>query len=138
MARPLRIEYEGALYHITSRGDRQEAIYETDEDRERFLAILGRITDRFNWVCYAYCLMTNHYHLLIETPDSNLSKGINTRTPITFSHPPKSGVICASTTRRYTFKEEGHHPSEKGPRELGHDPVLSLHLPLCAPRVPVR
>ena len=76
MARPLRLEFAGALYHVTARGDRQEDIYESDVDRELFLKVLGDVCDRFNWVCHAYCLMSNHYHLLIETPDANLSKGM--------------------------------------------------------------
>ena len=76
MARPLRLEFAGALYHITSRGDRRESIYETDDDREVFLSILGQVCERYNWLCHAYCLMDNHYHLLIETRDSNLSKGM--------------------------------------------------------------
>ncbi|UTF59660.1 transposase [Gilvimarinus sp. DA14] len=76
MARPLRIEYPGALYHITSRGDRREAIYINDDDRQAFLDVLTAVCARFNWVCHAYCLMDNHYHLLIETPDANLCKGM--------------------------------------------------------------
>ena len=76
MARPLRLEFEGALYHVTSRGDRREDIYETDADREAFLSLLGAVCDRYHWVCHAYCLMGNHYHLLIETPDANLSRGM--------------------------------------------------------------
>ena len=76
MARPLRLEFVGALYHVTARGDRREAIYENDADREMFLAVLSEVCGAFNWVCHAYCLMDNHYHLLIETPDANLSKGM--------------------------------------------------------------
>lgn len=76
MARPLRIEFTGALYHVTSRGDRREAIYEDDTDRIRFLEVLGQVAADFNWVVHAYCLMTNHYHLVVETPDGNLSKGM--------------------------------------------------------------
>ena len=76
MSRPIRIEFSGALYHVTSRGDRREAIYEDDVDRERFLSVLGQVSEDFNWVCHAWCLMDNHYHLLIETPDGNLSKGM--------------------------------------------------------------
>ncbi len=76
MARPLRLEFAGALYHITSRGDRREDIYEDDRDRKQFLSILGEVCKRYNWICHAYCLMSNHYHLLIETPDGNLSKGM--------------------------------------------------------------
>lgn len=76
MARPLRIEFAGALYHVTSRGDRREPIFEDDEDRVKFLNVLAEVVERFNWLCHAYCLMTNHYHLVVETPDGNLSKGM--------------------------------------------------------------
>jgi putative transposase len=75
MARPLRLEYAGALYHVTSRGDRREDIYIDDEDRTAWLEVLGNVCARFNWVVYAYCIMTNHYHLLVETVDGNLSRG---------------------------------------------------------------
>ena len=76
MSRPLRIEFAGALYHITARGDRREPIYEDDDDRRSFLDILGTVTGHFNWLCHAWCLMGNHYHLLVETPDGNLAKGM--------------------------------------------------------------
>jgi len=76
MARPIRIEYAGVLYHITSRGNAREAIFFTDEDRLSFLKILQDQCRTINWLCHAYCLMDNHYHLLIETPDGNLSKGM--------------------------------------------------------------
>ena len=76
MARPLRIEFAHGLYHVTSRGDGREDIFLEDADRELFLEVLSECVDRFNWVIYAYCLMDNHYHLLIETPDGNLSQGM--------------------------------------------------------------
>ena len=76
MARPLRLEYAGALYHVTARGNHQEDIYEDDDDRLAFLSVFEDVCQRYNWVCHAYCLMSNHYHLLIETPDANLSKGM--------------------------------------------------------------
>jgi REP-associated tyrosine transposase len=76
MARPLRLELAGGLYHVTSRGDRREAIYEDDEDRNKWLEILGSTCKRFNWRCHAYCLMDNHYHMVIETAEGNLSKGM--------------------------------------------------------------
>jgi len=76
MARPLRLEFPGAIYHITSRGDRQEAIYEGDADRQQWLDILSRASERYNWRVHAYCLMDNHYHILLETADGNLSKGM--------------------------------------------------------------
>jgi REP element-mobilizing transposase RayT len=76
MARPLRLEFAGALYHITSRGDRREAIYRDIEDRQQWLEVLSHVCDRFNWVIHGYCQMTNHYHLLAETVDGNLSRGM--------------------------------------------------------------
>ena len=76
MARPLRIEYPGAVYHITSRGNERKAIYKDDHDREGFLSTLQRANNRYNWICHSYRLMDNHYHLLIETPDGNLSIGM--------------------------------------------------------------
>ena len=68
MAEPLRIEYEGAVYHVTARGNARNKIFADDRDREIFLAILGIVVKRYNWLCHAYCLMDNHYHVLIETP----------------------------------------------------------------------
>jgi len=76
MSRSLRISYAGALYHITSRGDGREKIYLSDNDREIFLSILNDVYNKFNWQFHAYCLMSNHYHLLVETPRANLSKGM--------------------------------------------------------------
>ena len=76
MARPLRIEFPGALYHVTARGSRQEAIFINDHDRQTFLSILERVIEGFHWLCYAYCLMDNHYHLVIETPDGHLARGM--------------------------------------------------------------
>jgi putative transposase len=76
MARPLRIEFAGVLYHVTARGEGREGIYVGDEDRHLFLDVLGRVCRRFNWWVQAYCLMGNHYHLLVETPDGNLSSGM--------------------------------------------------------------
>ena len=76
MARPLRIEYPGALYHVTSRGNAREDIFFDEKDRQRFLATLAHVIRDYHWICYAYCQMTNHYHLLIETPEANLSRGM--------------------------------------------------------------
>jgi len=76
MSRPLRIEFAGALYHVTSRGDGREDIFLDDGDRELFLDVLAEVSERFNWTVHSYCLMGNHYHLLLETPDGNLSKGM--------------------------------------------------------------
>jgi REP element-mobilizing transposase RayT len=76
MARPLRIEFPGAVYHVTSRGNAKQPIFIDDEDRGRFLEALSTVVERFEWLCHAYCLMKNHYHLLIETPNGNLSRGM--------------------------------------------------------------
>ncbi|MEJ2365319.1 MAG: transposase [Deltaproteobacteria bacterium] len=76
MARPLRIEFAGALYHVTARGNAQQDIYLTDDDRHQFLEFLRRACERYEWLCHAYCLMSNHYHLLIETQAPTLSKGM--------------------------------------------------------------
>ena len=76
MARPLRIEFPGGLYHLTSRGDRREDIYLNDADRQRWLDLLGEVCVRYNWLCHAYCLMDNHFHIVIETVEGNLSAGM--------------------------------------------------------------
>ena len=76
MARPLRVEYPGAVYHITSRGNAGNNIYRDDQDRKTFLNVLTEVVKKCNWYCLAYCLMGNHYHLLIETPEANLSCGM--------------------------------------------------------------
>lgn len=91
MARPLRIEFAGALYHVTSRGDRREPIFEEDEDHQVFLKILKEVVKRFNWICHAYCLMTNRYHLVVETPEGNLSKGMR----------HLNGMYTQASNRRY-------------------------------------
>lgn len=96
MSRPLRLEFPNALYHITSRGDRREDIYEDDIDRKQFLVVFASVIDQFNWVCYAYCLMSNHYHLLVQTPDGNLSKGMR----------QLNGVYTQAYNRRH--KVTGH------------------------------
>lgn len=76
MARPLRIEYPGAVYHVTSRGNARQSIFLDDADRLMFLEVLGHVAAKYNWLCHAYCLLDNHYHLLVETPDPNLSLGM--------------------------------------------------------------
>jgi putative transposase len=76
MGRPLRPELAGALYHVTSRGDGRENIVRADGDRPVFMEVLCDVQSRFSWVVHAYCQMINHYHLLVETPDANLSKGM--------------------------------------------------------------
>lgn len=76
MARPLRLELSGGLYHVTSRGDGRDDIYLSDADRVAWLEVFAQVCARFNWVCHAWCQMTNHYHILIETPEANLAQGM--------------------------------------------------------------
>ena len=96
MSRPIRIEFPDALYHVTARGDRREDIFEDDQDRQAFLLTLEQIVAQFNWLCYAWCLMDNHYHLLIQTPDGNLSKGMR----------QLNGVTTQTSNRRH--RRVGH------------------------------
>ena len=91
MSRPVRIEFPDALYHVTARGDQREAIFDDDQDRRSFLSTLEQVVNRFNWVCHAWCLMDNHYHLLIQTPDGNLSNGMR----------QLNGVYTQASNRRH-------------------------------------
>lgn len=76
MARPLRIEFPGAFYHITARGNARSTIFLDIDDRRSWFALLGDVCEQFKWRCYAYCQMGNHFHLLIETPEPSLSRGM--------------------------------------------------------------
>ena len=76
MPRPLRIQYAGARYHVMSRGDRREAISYDDADRVEFLRTLGQACLKIGWQVHAYCLMSNHFHLVLETPQPNLATGM--------------------------------------------------------------
>jgi len=76
MARKLRVEYPGAIYHVMNRGDRREPIFKDDADRERFLATLGETCAKTSWQVQAFCLLPNHFHLVVETPQANLVAGM--------------------------------------------------------------
>jgi putative transposase len=76
VSRPLRLEYPGAVWHVTSRGNERRRVFQDEADRERFLSILGRTVGLFRWKLHAYVLMGNHYHLLVETPEPTLSRGM--------------------------------------------------------------
>ena len=77
MARALRLAFEGACYHITSRGNRRENIFYSDNDKKVFIEKLNETLNKYHFICYAYCLMDNHYHLFIKTPDANISEGMH-------------------------------------------------------------
>jgi len=76
MARKLRVEYAGAIYHVMNRGDRREPIFKDDQDRHAFLAALGEACVKTGWQVQAFCLMANHFHLVVETPQANLVAGM--------------------------------------------------------------
>ena len=76
MSRPLRVEYPGAFYHVINRGNNQEKIFKNDRDREKFLEYLEKANERFSIIIHTYCLMSNHFHLLVGTPDANLSQAM--------------------------------------------------------------
>jgi putative transposase len=96
MARPLRMEFPGAVYHLTSRGNARQKIFFSDADRELFLDTLTQVVWRYGWISHAYCLMANHYHLLVETPRGNLSIGMR----------QLNGIYTQSFNRRH--KRVGH------------------------------
>jgi REP element-mobilizing transposase RayT len=96
MARPLRIEYPGALYHITTRGNARQDIFFGDRDHTLFLLVLADVVKEYQWTCYAYCLMPNHYHLLIETASPTLSAGMR----------QLNGIFTQAINRRH--KKTGH------------------------------
>ncbi len=77
MARPLRIEYDGAFYHVTARGNEGNHIYRDEGDYQKFLGILAELLQRYNVIIYGYVLMWNHYHILIEAQKSNITKAMN-------------------------------------------------------------
>src|ERR1017187_10124042 len=76
MSRKLRIEYPGAMYHVMNRGDQREDIFRDDQDRQKFLSTLGEACAKTEWQVHAYCLMRNHFHLVLEAPQPNLVFGM--------------------------------------------------------------
>ncbi|MNM39921.1 Transposase IS200 like protein [compost metagenome] len=76
MTRPLRLEFAGGLYHVTSRGDRRGTIYRDDTDRNAWQEVLALVCERYHFVVHSFCQMSNHYHLLVETVEANLSQGM--------------------------------------------------------------
>ena len=88
---PLRLQFPGAVYHLTSRGNARQKVFFTDADRELFLKTLTRVVRRYDWVCHAYCLMANQFHLLVETPKANLSIGMR----------QLNGIYAQSFNRRH-------------------------------------
>jgi len=111
MARPLRIEYEGAFYHVTSRGDQRGRIFWDDRDREEFLKVLGRTKERYGYLLHAYVLMGNH-HLLVETPHSNLKQimqNVNTSYTVYVNRRHRrSGHLFQGRYKAFSVDKEGY------------------------------
>ena len=76
MARPLRVLFPGALYHLTSRGNNRARVFRSPADYESFFDVVAQVVDRYGWLCHSYCVLGNHYHLLVETPHPNLPVGM--------------------------------------------------------------
>src|SRR5690242_15107560 len=120
MARKLRIQYPGAIYHLMNRGDHQEPIFLNDHDRERFLATLDESCQKTGWQVHAYCLMSNHFHLVIETPSSNLVEGMKWLLGVYTQAPDLADL--GSDLYNLHFKRRGNL-----------SPALSWHThPLCS------
>jgi REP element-mobilizing transposase RayT len=90
--RKLRIQYPGAIYHVMNRGDQREDIFKDDQDRCRFVATLGEACRKTEWQVHAYCLMRNHFHLVIETPQASLVAGMK--------------WLCGVYTKRYNIRHK--------------------------------
>jgi len=121
-ARPLRLEFAGALYHVTARGNRRAMIYEDDSDRFAFLETLSRVCVDKNWLCHAYCLMGNHYHLLLETPEAKLdSSETLSEIPTTQRRPvarPLEDIVRSSPDRNAAIRA-AHASGGYSMREIG-------------------
>jgi REP element-mobilizing transposase RayT len=102
LSRKLRIEYPGAMYHVMNRGDQREDIFRDDQDRQKFLSTLGEACAKTEWQVHAYCLMRNHFHLVLETPQPNLVLGMKWLLGVYTSGkgiPPKPGYPSSSYQR---------------------------------------
>ncbi len=126
MARPLRPAYPGAIYHITVRGVERRRIFMDDRDREGFLGLLADVVARFEWRCHAYCLMTNHFHLVVETPLGNVSAGMK----------QLNGVYAQAFNRRHGRR--GHLYEDRFHTTLVETEAHLLELTRYVPANPVR
>lgn len=112
MARPLRIEFPGAIYHITARGNCRAPIFIDDIDKNIFLRCVKDINTRFKTICHAYCLMLNHYHLILETPEGNLSRAMQLLNGIytqSFNHRhTKVGHVFQGRYKSILIQRESH------------------------------
>lgn len=118
MTRPLRIELAGRLYHLTFRTDCREAIFFSDDDQDRWLLVLAEVCRRFNWHCHAWCQMTNHYHVAVETPEVNLSRGMRQLNAIVYAICKSVAAACRPSVAGTVSSDpggEGHVSTRVGP-----------------------
>jgi REP-associated tyrosine transposase len=112
MARTVRIQFPGAIYHVRTIGNSKQAVFLCDGDRWAFLRMLGSVVERYQWLCHGYCLMNNHYHLMIETPRGNLSSGMKVLngayTQATNRRHGRTGHIFEGRFRSKVLEKEGH------------------------------
>jgi REP element-mobilizing transposase RayT len=109
MARPVRVEFPGAIYYITARGNERRAIFRDDEDRGLFLATLGEAVEEYGLRLNAFCLMPNHYHLLLETPRANLSRGVGwIQTTYTIRFNRRSGHLFQGRFKAHVVDAEDY------------------------------
>ena len=112
MARALRTDFPGAVHHVTSRGNERRPIFSDDRDREVFLQLLGRAVIRFGWSVTAYVLMTNHFHLVVQTPEPNLSRGmhwLNTAYVVWFNRRhERSGHLFGGRFKAFLIEKESY------------------------------
>jgi putative transposase len=112
MARPLRICIADGVYHVIARGNARECVYRDDDDRSIFVAALAHAVDRFGWICHAYCLMDNHYHLVVETPRPNLPLGMRQLNGVYAQRfnrrHDRSGHVFESRYRSILVEKEAH------------------------------
>ena len=112
MSRPVRIEFPGAHYHVTSKGTNEQAVFLDDEDRAVFLNVLEGVVTRFEWRVHSYVLMSNHYHLVVEVPDANLSKGMRQLNGVYTQHfnrrHGRDGSLFQGRFRSIVFEPENY------------------------------
>ena len=112
MARQLRVEFANAVYHVTARGNERKAIYRDDADRQRFLETVEEAVERFGILVHAYCLMPNHYHLLLQTPRANISAAagwLQTTYSVRFNRRHhRSGHVCQGRFKAHLVEEDAY------------------------------
>src|SRR5471030_2953532 len=126
MTRPLRLEFAGALYHVTSRGDRGAAIYLDNADRRAWLDTMDLVATRFNFIVHAFCQMTNHYHVLIETAEGNLAQGMRQLNGLYSQYFNRRHRLVASVPRAL----QGH-PGAERKLSAGADALRGAQPPSC-------